>query len=70
MGFYVVFLNAVFLGGSCKPTTWRDDYAVPFFSQCGISFYNPVSVTKALIFCFNFFTCNVCSLRKLFFRHC
>lgn len=33
----------VFLGGSCNPTTWRADVAIPALDQLGISFYNPVS---------------------------
>lgn len=33
----------VFLGGSCNPTTWRADVAIPALTQLGISFYNPVS---------------------------
>jgi len=33
----------VFLGGSCNPTTWRKDLAVPFLQEVGVSFYNPVS---------------------------
>jgi hypothetical protein len=32
----------VFLGGSCNPTTWRADVAMPELSKLGISFYNPV----------------------------
>ncbi|KAK2168035.1 hypothetical protein LSH36_21g07071 [Paralvinella palmiformis] len=32
---------AVFLGGSCNPTTWRHDYAIPFLKKHNISFYNP-----------------------------
>ena len=31
----------VFLGGSCNPTTWRVDLAVPFCDEHGISLYNP-----------------------------
>jgi hypothetical protein len=31
----------VFLGGSCNPTTWRDDIAIPYFKQHNITFYNP-----------------------------
>lgn len=31
----------VFLGGSCNPTTWRKDSAIPFFEQRGIAFFNP-----------------------------
>jgi Nucleoside 2-deoxyribosyltransferase like len=33
----------VFLGGSCNPTTWRADVAMPELQKLGISFYNPVS---------------------------
>lgn len=32
----------VFLGGSCNPTTWRADVAIPALDRLGISFYNPV----------------------------
>lgn len=32
----------VFLGGSCNPTTWRADVAIPALDKLGISFYNPV----------------------------
>ncbi|XP_059614676.1 uncharacterized protein LOC132260518 [Phlebotomus argentipes] len=31
----------VFLGGSCNPTTWRADVAIPTLEKLGISFYNP-----------------------------
>lgn len=31
----------VFLGGSCNPTTWRADVAIPTLNTLGISFYNP-----------------------------
>lgn len=31
----------VFLGGSCDPTTWRADLAVPRFSAKNIAFFNP-----------------------------
>lgn len=31
----------VFLGGSCNPTTWRADVAIPTLQNLGISFYNP-----------------------------
>ena len=40
----------VFLGGSCNPTTWRADVAIPALNKLGISFYNPVSL------CSHFFT--------------
>lgn len=32
---------SVFLGGSCNPTTWRHDVAIPFFKHNSITFYNP-----------------------------
>lgn len=31
----------VFLGGSCNPTTWRQDAAIPHLKSQGITFYNP-----------------------------
>ncbi|XP_064458618.1 uncharacterized protein LOC135368971 isoform X2 [Ornithodoros turicata] len=31
----------VFLGGSCNPTTWRTDTAIPKLKEFGISYYNP-----------------------------
>ncbi|XP_046398277.1 uncharacterized protein LOC124165067 isoform X1 [Ischnura elegans] len=31
----------VFLGGSCNPTTWRQDIAIPALNALGISYYNP-----------------------------
>lgn len=31
----------VFLGGSCNPTTWRKDVAIPKLKGYGISYYNP-----------------------------
>lgn len=31
----------VFLGGSCNPTTWRKDVAIPHLKGRGITFYNP-----------------------------
>lgn len=34
----------VFLGGSCNPTTWRKDLAVPYLQEAGLSFYNPVRI--------------------------
>jgi hypothetical protein len=34
----------VFLGGSCNPTTWRADTAIPELQKYGITFYNPVSL--------------------------
>ncbi|KAJ8932967.1 hypothetical protein NQ314_014298 [Rhamnusium bicolor] len=33
----------VFLGGSCNPTTWRTDTAIPELQKYGISFYNPAA---------------------------
>jgi len=34
----------VFLGGSCNPTTWRQDLAIPYLQDAGVSFYNPVGI--------------------------
>eukprot|EP00049_Salpingoeca_infusionum_P008818 m.145334 g.145334 ORF g.145334 m.145334 type:complete len:353 (-) comp14140_c0_seq5:503-1561(-) len=31
----------VFLGGSCNPTTWRKDLALPRFELAGLTYYNP-----------------------------
>ncbi|GLD93465.1 hypothetical protein PINS_up002057 [Pythium insidiosum] len=31
----------VFLGGSCNPTTWRRDIAVPMLRDAGIHYFNP-----------------------------
>ena len=31
----------VFLGGSCSPTTWRKDTAIPHLEKKGVTFYNP-----------------------------
>jgi hypothetical protein len=31
----------VFLGGSCNPTTWRSEQAIPYFQSRSISCYNP-----------------------------
>ncbi|KAK9511462.1 hypothetical protein O3M35_000114 [Rhynocoris fuscipes] len=31
----------VFLGGSCNPTTWRQDTAIPLLESLGITYYNP-----------------------------
>lgn len=31
----------IFLGGSCNPTTWREDIARPYLDTLGISYYNP-----------------------------
>lgn len=32
---------AVFLGGSCNPTIWRFEEAIPALNAAGISYYNP-----------------------------
>ena len=32
----------VFLGGSCNPTTWRQEVAIPILKNLGITYYNPV----------------------------
>lgn len=42
-GIVVVVVVVVFLGGSCNPTTWRRDEAIPFLKEHDITFYNPVS---------------------------
>lgn len=31
----------LFLGGSCNPTTWRKDIAIPLLAAAGIPFFNP-----------------------------
>ncbi|XP_073943056.1 NDT-like domain-containing protein raw isoform X3 [Choristoneura fumiferana] len=31
----------VFLGGSCNPTTWRTEIAIPKLKKMGISYFNP-----------------------------
>ena len=31
----------LFTGGSCNPTTWRRDLAIPYFKSHDITFYNP-----------------------------
>lgn len=31
----------IFLGGSCNPTTWRHQVAIPILKNFGITFYNP-----------------------------
>ncbi|XP_050423544.1 uncharacterized protein LOC126835199 isoform X2 [Adelges cooleyi] len=31
----------VFLGGSCNPTTWRKEVAIPYLQDAGVSFFNP-----------------------------
>jgi hypothetical protein len=33
--------GSVFLGGSCNPTTWRRDAAIPMLEEAGVSYYNP-----------------------------
>ncbi|XP_046465690.1 uncharacterized protein [Neodiprion pinetum] len=33
--------SEVFLGGSCNPTTWRSDVAIPTLQRLGITYYNP-----------------------------
>ncbi|XP_074600293.1 NDT-like domain-containing protein raw [Brevipalpus obovatus] len=33
--------HTVFLGGSCNPTTWRKDIAIPILRNHNISFYDP-----------------------------
>lgn len=31
----------IFLGGSCDPTTWRQDTAIPLLDRAGVLYYNP-----------------------------
>lgn len=31
----------IFLGGSCSPTTWRADIAIPMLKEAGVNYYNP-----------------------------
>lgn len=33
--------SQVFLGGSCNPTKWRFETAIPLLSKAGISYFNP-----------------------------
>ncbi|XP_023210061.1 uncharacterized protein LOC111612999 [Centruroides sculpturatus] len=40
----------VFLGGSCNPTTWRIDIAIPMLKKIGITYYNPVSVIELFFY--------------------
>lgn len=40
----------VFLGGSCNPTTWRKDLAIPYLQDAGVSFYNPVGTHMCCIY--------------------
>lgn len=40
----------VFLGGSCNPTTWRSDIAIPTLQNLGITYYNPVSSLSSVSF--------------------
>lgn len=51
--FSTIDINApeVFLGGSCNPTTWRKDVAIPALDELGISFYNPVNIDTLLLLC-------------------
>lgn len=36
----------VFLGGSCNPTTWRSEIAIPTLQSLGITYYNPVCISS------------------------
>lgn len=31
----------VFLGGSCNPTTWRSEIAIPLLEKHLVDYYNP-----------------------------
>ncbi|XP_039288243.1 uncharacterized protein LOC111044525 isoform X2 [Nilaparvata lugens] len=37
----VIAKDEVFLGGSCNPTTWRQNVAIPLLEKLGITYYNP-----------------------------
>jgi len=32
----------VFLGGSCKPSTWRKDISIPILEEAGVKYFDPV----------------------------
>ena len=34
-------MSNVFLGGSCNPTTWRKDVAMPALDAAGVPYFNP-----------------------------
>ncbi len=34
-------MHEVFLGGSCNPTTWRKEGAIPTLQAASITYYNP-----------------------------
>ena len=34
-------VEQVFLGGSCNPTTWRQDIAMPLLDKNAVHYYNP-----------------------------
>lgn len=34
-------LSFLFLGGSCDPTTWRADIAIPTLTSLNVAFFNP-----------------------------
>lgn len=56
----------VFLGGSCNPTTWRADVAIPALDKLGISFYNPVSACVVFVCHPNMRLCVFCICLHLF----
>jgi hypothetical protein len=42
----------VFLGGSCDPTTWRADIAVPLLNKAKVPYFNPqIQVTSGFSRC-------------------
>ena len=44
----------VFLGGSCNPTTWRRDAAIPALHKAGVTYFNPVMLsTIHCVFCYS-----------------
>ena len=44
-----VCLSIVFLGGSCNPTTWRQDVAIPTLGRARVTYYNPVSIELDMV---------------------
>lgn len=57
----------VFLGGSCNPTTWRSEIAIPTLQRLGITYYNPVRIVILLLIYSKFFRMNL--LNFFFFFH-
>ena len=46
-------MTDVFLGGSCNPTQWRKEIAIPMLEEHNVSFYNPqvsLKLSRFLLF--------------------